>query len=553
MPFTIKDFLHLEIIDGGTVRSAKDIALHKPIDSISVIELPVEDFVHENELVLSTCIGCADDVTVFRNFVWDIYKSGAAALVISTGRYVKEIPPEVIKFADELQFPLLEIPWEIRFAGIIETVLLEINNIKHSNLKKFESLQKKLLTYFLDGTTLSDAAELIHREFGNKVVIVNTAGAIKGKSNHSDDLLNILEEPLKILTSGKNLNALKNYNCEDVYTVYKIRSKNIVHGYLYIKALDKNAENDLVKPNRNFVVRHIVSPISLWFDREQTIFETEMHHQDNFIWDLINADEENLAELLQQGKSLGYDLSLPYICMVGLVNNFETSYKDNRLEYNSYEQWKYNCIKALKQEVLRAGRSLKLQVMSTFQKERLIVFLEIKDKNVEALATKFLDVTEQRIKHLYPKLTISWGIGENIITSYCFNKGYVDAKISLEVCSKELKPGYRNLYHNPSIYRLLSLIYEHKDAQEITMNIIGKLVEYDNENGLDLLNTFKTYMENKGNVSQTARSLHLHRQSLLYRLKKIEEITTLNLDKADDTFLLELCVRLWEKQHDIMV
>lgn len=553
MPFTIKDFLNLEIIDGGNIRCAKDIAMNKSIDSISVIELPVEDFVHENELVLTTCIGCADDPTTFRNFVWDIYKSRAAALVISLGRYVQEIPSEVIKFADEIQFPLIEIPWKIRFAGIIETVLLEINNIKHSDSKRFESLQKKILTYFLDGTTLSDAAELIHRDFGNKVVIVNTAGAIKGKSNDCEDLLNILEEPLKILNSGRNLDTLSNFNFEDVYTVYKIISKNIIHGYLYIKTLDNNEENDLVKRNKNFVVRHIVSPISLWFDREQTIFETEMHHQDNFIWDLINADEDNLDELLQQGKSLGYDLSLPYICIVGLVNNFETSYKDNRLEYNSYEQWKYNCIKALKQEVLRAGRSLKLQLMSTFQKERLIVFLEIKDKNVEALATKFLDITEQRIKRFYPKLTISWGIGENIITSYSFNKGYVDAKISLEVCSKELKPGYRNLYHNPSIYRLLSLIYEHKDAQEITMNIIGKLVEYNTENGLDLLNTFKAYVENKGNVSQTARSLHLHRQSLLYRLKKIEEITTLTLDNADDAFLLELCVRLWEKQYDILI
>ncbi|WP_369405119.1 helix-turn-helix domain-containing protein [Piscibacillus salipiscarius] len=49
----------------------------------------------------------------------------------------------------------------------------------------------------------------------------------------------------------------------------------------------------------------------------------------------------------------------------------------------------------------------------------------------------------------------------------------------------------------------------------------------------------------KGNVSQTARALNLHRQSLLYRLRNIEKLTKLSLVDADDSFLLEFSVRLW--------
>ncbi|MFB4166322.1 helix-turn-helix domain-containing protein, partial [Alteribacillus sp. JSM 102045] len=41
---------------------------------------------------------------------------------------------------------------------------------------------------------------------------------------------------------------------------------------------------------------------------------------------------------------------------------------------------------------------------------------------------------------------------------------------------------------------------------------------------------------NRGNVSQTARELNLHRQSLLYRLRKIETLTGCNLVNSDDTF-----------------
>src|SRR5699024_4190536 len=156
------------------------------------------------------------------------------------------------------------------FANIIETVLLEINNIKQSNLKYFEQLQKKLLTYFLNGSTLTEAAELIYRELGNQVVIASAAGTIKGISNNSEEFVNILAPPLKILASGKNLDSLDTFNFRDKYTVYKISSKHIVYGYLYLRTLYKTIENDYVKDNKTFVVRHIVSPISLWFDREQT-------------------------------------------------------------------------------------------------------------------------------------------------------------------------------------------------------------------------------------------------------------------------------------------
>ncbi|HLR35293.1 MAG TPA: helix-turn-helix domain-containing protein, partial [Tissierellales bacterium] len=148
---------------------------------------------------------------------------------------------------------------------------------------------------------------------------------------------------------------------------------------------------------------------------------------------------------------------------------------------------------------------------------------------------------------------ISWGISENKVHNYSFNKAFLDAKISLEILHNEKEPGYRNIYHNTSIYRLLSILSNDQDTQTIIMDIIGNLIQHDSENNLELIHTFKTYIKNKGNVSKTARTLHLHRQSLLYRLKRIEEITELSLDNADDVFLLELCIRLWDKKDKLLI
>jgi len=59
----------------------------------------------------------------------------------------------------------------------------------------------------------------------------------------------------------------------------------------------------------------------------------------------------------------------------------------------------------------------------------------------------------------------------------------------------------------------------------MALQSIGKLFEQDEDRGAELFHTLTIYIRNHGNVSQAARALNLHRQSLLYRLKKIEMLT----------------------------
>jgi purine catabolism regulator len=46
-------------------------------------------------------------------------------------------------------------------------------------------------------------------------------------------------------------------------------------------------------------------------------------------------------------------------------------------------------------------------------------------------------------------------------------------------------------------------------------------------------------------MSLTARKLNIHRQSLLYRLEKIEALTEMSLDDHQDLFLLEVSTRMY--------
>lgn len=80
---------------------------------------------------------------------------------------------------------------------------------------------------------------------------------------------------------------------------------------------------------------------------------------------------------------------------------------------------------------------------------------------------------------------------------------------------------------------------------ETVNSILKPLIEYDRSKNSDLLSTLEYYCRNNYNISETARAQHLHRQSLLYRLEKIENLCNLSLKNHEHLYLLDTCVQLY--------
>jgi purine catabolism regulator len=73
---------------------------------------------------------------------------------------------------------------------------------------------------------------------------------------------------------------------------------------------------------------------------------------------------------------------------------------------------------------------------------------------------------------------------------------------------------------------------------------LGALMAYDEEHGTELLSTLRAFFRHHGNMSRTAEALHLHRNSLIYRLERISAIASLDLGQEENRFALQLALRL---------
>lgn len=125
-----------------------------------------------------------------------------------------------------------------------------------------------------------------------------------------------------------------------------------------------------------------------------------------------------------------------------------------------------------------------------------------------------------------------------------FGKSYQEAKNLIP--KKDMLP-------NPSNKKVLSAssmgIYQYMfnsgNQQEILNYCNDKLKQlemYDNANGSFLIDTLLNYYMCGFNVGKTADMMYVHRNSLQYRLKKIEEILEISLDDSMEYLDLVNCI-----------
>jgi GAF domain-containing protein len=81
---------------------------------------------------------------------------------------------------------------------------------------------------------------------------------------------------------------------------------------------------------------------------------------------------------------------------------------------------------------------------------------------------------------------------------------------------------------------------EHRDA-------VTRIAEYDHQRQTALLRTLEEFLRRRGNISATAEALYVHPNTLRQRLRRIQELSGIDLRK-DDWLLVEIAVKMVKLQ-----
>jgi len=105
-------------------------------------------------------------------------------------------------------------------------------------------------------------------------------------------------------------------------------------------------------------------------------------------------------------------------------------------------------------------------------------------------------------------------------------------------------------YDDLGLYRLLAGLHHpaggvaRAELQRFHAETLGALVQYDHEHGADLVQTLAVYFAENANASRAAASLSVHRNTLAYRLRRIAEITGVDLEDPEARLALQVALAI---------
>ncbi|MEQ6375994.1 PucR family transcriptional regulator ligand-binding domain-containing protein [Bacillaceae bacterium S4-13-56] len=542
MSVSLDEILGEPLLKEAKVKTGSQLLSDKYIQSICVIEVPVENFVRPEEFVLTTGIGTKNEPHLLLDFVTDIINSEASVLAFAIGKFVQEVPKDILEISEEKGLIILEIPWSVRFADIIQVVMNKLENKRDQLDHKSSEIRELLIKSVLNGEGIEDIANILYNHLNVPIAVLDDKYLLRANIHFLPESALFHKQTVETTGTYKNIFVFShpvtsvtvgNVQC----LMIPIYSNQKKQGFLLIK--ERNPEE--VTHFKKNIIEHGIIACGLYFLQENAVAMTEIRLKENFLLTIAKNRTILTDKDYIEGKLLGYDLRREYVCLVGKIKYGQSTVYQSSLEHMKYftQNIFYN-----------VGFDFRRKLMFTFDEDLVIMYVEIHSQVLpKEWLEQFLDEINHGIQDRFPDSVMNWGISYIPNQLDSFSKSYEEAKVALDIGIKEKQT--ISFYDRTKLNRLLLSFSKYEDITNILNEIIQPLLDYDKKRNADLIKTFVIFNQMKGNVSQTARELNLHRQSLLYRLRNIESLTGLNLGDSDDWFLLEVAVRAFLLQNDI--
>ncbi len=157
-----------------------------------------------------------------------------------------------------------------------------------------------------------------------------------------------------------------------------------------------------------------------------------------------------------------------------------------------------------------------------------------KDEELAELAAMIVDNI-----HTEVMVRVRVGYGNRVSTLPDITRSYQEAKMALEVgrifYAERETVAYRYLGIGRLIYQIpmpLCEMFIHEVFGDEIPDVFGE----------ETMTTIQKFFENNLNISETARQLFVHRNTLVYRLERLEKIIGLDIRKFDDAMTFKIAM-----------
>jgi PucR family transcriptional regulator, purine catabolism regulatory protein len=149
-----------------------------------------------------------------------------------------------------------------------------------------------------------------------------------------------------------------------------------------------------------------------------------------------------------------------------------------------------------------------------------------------------------RLAELFPDTRAIIGIGGPCRSPREITRSYQEAQRTLDTLRRLGRAGTVTAFADLGIHRLLLQVPDLAELRAFADDVLGPLTQADRDRHADYLTTLACYLRENGSPQRAARFLHVHPNTVAYRVKRIEEITGLSLDSYRDRLSTQVALEI---------
>jgi purine catabolism regulator len=514
----------------GLELTTGDADADAPVRWVHISELPdPTPWLSGGELLLTTGIQL-DTEERQREFVRLLSGHHLSGLGFGTGFDHEKLPPGLLEEAEELGFPVFEVPYELPFIALTEKAFTRLVNEQYEVLQRGIAIHKRLERLVLEESGLDEVVRALAAATGGAVCVLSARGeTISSKAFRRpvpEAALELVRE--EVIRRSEELSAgtaRASENAEfapdhpeiagrSLVLPVSLRGRGAPQAWL-VAARDTGGLGDFER----LILQQAVTVVALELMRQRAMRDTERRLAGDVLAEALTGrlSEEELAMRLRP-FGIGHSAA---VLVFGGHDGAPAPQAEGELD----------------RFLADAGVGA---LVAT--RDRLLCAVVDAREGVEpvALASRARDAIVREGGSLRAAASRPAPVGS-------LRRTFHEARCALEAAalangSSPAVASYRDL----GAFQLLLSLQDDDALRLYCDSVLGPLEDASGEYGDELIRSLEAFIEQNGQWEKAARELYCHRHTLRYRIRRVEQLTGRDLSNARDRIEFWLALRARE-------
>lgn len=500
------------------------------VHTVNMMDAPdIVPFLTQNELLVTTAYHLKDQPELLLGLIESMAAQGCAGLGIKTKRFLNEIPKEALQLADQLSFPIIELPLDLSLGEIINHTLRAILDRRANELTLAVDTHKHFTNIIMQGKGIEKLLQELEKMIQRPAQLINQQlePAIH-RNSRINPAVKLPKEAFSLPRTNMKHFSFSILSAKQTFTIFPIYMIEKKIGFLLITGEIKSDDQLTL-----LMIDQAINVLSFALMKEHAIKQHARTIRNDFFIHFLEGNFSSQEEITSRAAEFSLKNEQAYICAIGRVDD------EHRHTYTQHQRKAEDIFEFIDHELTLLDIKAHLFTKSA---SFILLFEITEESKAEACVRSSLLHIQSKVALAFPN-TVSFGISKISPTFLQLRNAFSEASEALSQGELSKQTAFIQSFRTKDTMELLRLIPEDelRNFHEYTLNFFTK---ENTEDEQALLQTLSVYLETHCQISETAKRLFVHRNTVVYRLEKCEEILGKSLKDSETTLQLRIALRI---------